>query len=190
MALKRRSRLIKAGLSLRGVGVAATAEEGLPFGGQALEAFVEGEAEHFPRGEPLQGMAFFADPAFGVFRSDEDEADVEMEMRRLLALLILGNGMDIEVERFAGGEDEAVDAGFLGRFPAGDADDVFVAVAVAAKLEPAIEIAMVMEEGAAAIRADDEGAAGEMAGKAGAEEAIFAAVEELDHAVSKGELGG
>jgi hypothetical protein len=98
--------------------------------------------------------------------------------------------VDIEIEGAGGGYDEAGDAGFLEGFAPSDAEDVRVAIAMAAELEPAVELAMVVKEGAAAIGIYDEGAAGEVGGEGGAEEAIRGAVQEREHAVADGDFPG
>jgi hypothetical protein len=97
-----------------------------------------------------------------------------------------GDFVDIEIERALGGDDEALDAGFLERFAAGDAENVLIAIAMAAELEPAAELAMMMQQDPGAIGIDDKGAAGEVGGEGGALEAARGAVKQGKHAVAGG----
>ena len=102
-----------------------------------------------PQGRTSGGVAFLAEDGYGGLRGDEHEADVVVEMGGVRTAG--GDFVDIEIEGAVGGDDEAGDAGFLEGLAAGDAEDVLVAIAMAAELEPAVEVAMVMEEDAGAV---------------------------------------
>ena len=89
--------------------------------------------------------------------------------------------MNIEIERARRRHDQPANAGFLQRLALCDSQDVFVAIAMAAKLQPAVELPMVMQQCAGAICAHHQRAPGEVRRKCGAREAIAAAFEQLDH---------
>jgi hypothetical protein len=91
------------------------------------------------------------------------------------------NLVDIEVEWARGGNDEPRDAAFLERLPLGDTEDILIAVAMPAKLKPAVQLAMVMEQGAGPIRIHDKRASSEVTREAIALEAAGRAIEQGKH---------
>ncbi len=106
--------------------------EQAPFFHETTEAGIERQAFHFVGSEPAEVVAFGAHGRFGVFWRDEDVAQIEVFMHWLRA--VRGNLVDIEIEWSVGGDDQPGEAGFLFGFTARDAEDVFVAVAMAAEL--------------------------------------------------------
>jgi len=164
----------------------AAGDDGLPFADHAAEAFVKREGGQFAGGEPADGVAFLAEDGDGGLWGNEHEADVVVEMGGVRAAG--GDLVDIEIEGAGGGHDEAGDAGFLEGLAAGYAEDVLIAIAMAAELEPAVKIAMMVEEDAGAVGIDDKGAAGEVGGKEVALETGRGGIEEGEHAVAGGDF--
>ena len=125
----------------------------MPFADHAAEAFVQGDGVEFFGGEPAEVAALFTDNGRGGLGCDEHETDIVMEVGRVGA--VGGDLVDVEIEGALGGYDKALDAGLLEGLAAGDTENVFIAIAVAAELEPAVEFAMVMKEDAGAVEVDN-----------------------------------
>ena len=166
----------------------ATGEELPPFCQKPLEACAEGELSHLVGGEPLECEALGAGLWKCVFRCNEHVADVVMEMLGLRGAR--GDGMDVEVEGPGGGEDETCDARFLEGLALCDREDVLLAIAMAAELHPAVEIAVVMQERALSVGAEYKGASGEVRGERGAQKTAGLGVEQGDHAFAQREFVG
>ena len=93
-----------------------------------------------------------------------------------------GDQVDVEVDRF-GDDDEVVDAGFFDRFAQGDGGEVGVAIAMAAGLQPTIELAVQREQGARSVAVQDQGGGGQVTGRALAQVGVARVlVHELQHA--------
>jgi hypothetical protein len=88
--------------------------------------------------------------------------------------------MDIDIERLRDQRFD-VEAGLLTRFPQRNRKRVRFSVAVAARLHPDVELAMVQKECRVAFRAYYPGAAGHVAGYAAAFEAIRMALNKFRH---------
>ena len=95
--------------------------------------------------------------------------------------------MHVEVERQQRAVDrhevEARHARFLAGFAERDFFDLRLAVGMTAELQPAIELAMVREQAAAAIGRDDPGRAGDVPRPAGPLEAIGVRLDQCDDAI-------
>ncbi len=156
--------------------------EQAPFSDEAAEAGVERETFHFVGGEPTEGVAFLAEDGCGGIARDEDVAKVVVPVGGLGA--VGGDLVEVEIEGTGGGEDQAFEPGFFARFTRGDGGDIRVAIAMAAELQPAVELPVMVEERAGAIGADHEGTPREVGGEAGAEEAVRRGIEEGEHAVA------
>ena len=120
---------------------------------------------------PAEVVGFLADGEVGVAGGAEEVADVVVEVFRFV--FPGGDPMDIEIEDGVFQSFEFIESGFLAGFLEGDCGDVRVAIGVAAELQPAIEFAVVGEEGFGAIRADNPCGSGDVADGEGALEAVF-----------------
>ena len=147
----------------------------------ALDAGLGGAlGEVVPR-DPPQIMGLVADSQFLPGSGEEQEADVVVEMR---GFVTAGwDGVDIEVEwELAVRSREQVkvgQAGFLLGFALRHLERVGIAVGVAAELEPALQLAVMGEEHRAAVGRDDPRGAGDVAGEAGALEAVSVGLDEV-----------
>ena len=166
--------------------MAATDQQGLPLGEQPSHAVAERKGRHFGGGEPPEFVTFGTRRGDSVFGRDEDEADVVVKVGRFVVLG--GDLVDVEIEGPRGCHNETVDAGFFQCFATGDAENVLIAVAMAAELKPFVQLAVMMEEGAGTVGADYQCAAGEMGGEGIAAEAAGRRIEEADHLLAEGFL--
>jgi len=175
----------------------AAFEELSPFGDQPPHAFIEIEIRSFFRREPAQVLAFRADGELRAFGSNEHIAHILVKMRRLAFLGIFRNRMNIEIEWLLRCDYEAADARFFLRFATRHAQYIFIAIAMPAELQPFIEKAVVIQQSARAIVAENERAAGEVPGKAIAIKAARRFIKQCEHGrprigfqrrISEGEL--
>ena len=128
---------------------------------------------------------------------DQQEADVVVLVGvfdQLAVRVVAGRDfVDVDVERHHDAVDrhdvEPREARFFAGFAEGDFFDVPLAVGVAAELQPAIELAVVGEQRAAAIGRENPGGARDVAGPAGAVEAIRVGLDEPTNAVDHRAFG-
>ena len=167
------------------------------FAEHAEDAFFVGELRDFFGGEPGDVVRFVAARASWSGVGDQQETHVVVfvgvfdhagRLRRSEP------GFDARrVERHQRAVDrhevEAGHARFLAGFAEGDFVDVPLAVGVAAELQPAVELAVMREQAAAAVGREDPGGAGDVARPAGAVEAIGVRFDERADAIDDGRFG-
>ena len=120
-----------------------------PLADEALESSVEWQAFHFTHSKPSQLPAFSARRVQRAFRSDQDVPHIVVQMCRLIL-----TGRDlvyIEIERTGCSDNQSFDAALLERLPLRDPQHVFITIAVAAELQPAVQLPVMMQQGARAI---------------------------------------
>ena len=137
----------------------------------------------FRRIEPAKLVTFVTHRAGCVSGGNQEIAQIVMPMRRLGAMR--GDLVNIKVERFVAQWLEFSNSRLFMRLSARDSRHILVPVAMAAKLQPPIKLAMMMQQGPASISAQDERAPGKVRGKVRPLEAIDATVKKLEHLESK-----
>lgn len=158
-----------------------------PLFAHAEDGLADGHVEDGVWPEPGEFVGFVADEIRMIAVYSAKESDVVVEMIGDVAAG--GDGVDVEVEDILRDGSNVVDAGFLDGFLQGDVENVGVAVAVTAELEPFIEFAVMREQNAAVGFVDEPGGAGDVAGEMGAFEAIGRRFDEFDDAPVRIDLG-
>ena len=134
--------------------------------------------------EPGDVVRFVAEADLLAGVGDEQEAHVVVLVGvfdELAGCVVAGRDLvHVDVERHQHAVDrheiERGHARFFAGFAEGDFFDVPLAVGVAAELQPAVELAVMREQAAAAVGREDPGGARDVAGPAGAVEAIGVAL--------------
>ncbi len=114
-----------------------------PFFRQPPHAWLGGERVHSFGREPAQFVALAAEDLHRVLWRREQVPDVVVKVRGLRP--VRGNRVDIQIERLLENRTQVHDARFLQRLAASHAQDIFIAVAMSAKLQPAVDLAVMMQ---------------------------------------------
>ena len=157
-----------------------------PLAGEPLQAGAAGQGQHFFQGKPAEREAFVADGELGAGGGGEEEADVEVKVGRFPEGGPGRDFVDVQVKRHGGEDFQTFDAAFFKGFAPGDAQDVFVAVGMAAELHPAVELPVMVEEDLLAVGAQDEGAAGKVGGEGGPVKTVGGGIRKLQHPLPEG----
>jgi hypothetical protein len=100
---------------------------------------------HFLDWNPAEVVGFLADGEVDVAGGAEEVVDVVVQVFRFV--FSGGDQVDIEIEDGVFQSFEFIESGFLAGLLEGDCGHVWVAISMAAELQPAIEFAVVGEEG-------------------------------------------
>lgn len=113
----------------------------------------------------------------GFSRCQNEESNIEVEMRRLVSSF--GDAMDVEVNsRFD--QMQAGEAGFFLRLPKGHPPQIAVAVSMAARLEPSIQLPVVDEQDLVSPGVEDQSRSGQVAFQARAMQGVRMVGTELE----------
>jgi len=127
----------------------------------------------------MQRIGLAADRDARVAVDLQQEANVEMMVRRLGCAA--GIKMDVEIENLIADRTDGRDAGLLACFADRDREHVGIGVAVAAELNPFVQLAVVRQQDAPARGIEQPSRAGDMAGMQRGIKAVGVLVHECFH---------
>lgn len=130
-------------------------------------------------------MRFRADGEILAARGANHEAHVVVPVSRHVGTF--GNPVAIEIEDF-GFDDEIRQAGFFFGLAQGDTAQIDIAIGMATQLQPPIQLAMVGQERALSVGADQPGGSGEVATQAFTQESMPPFLQQVEEQIRRSGL--